>query len=392
MRILITPDSMKDCLPAEEVARNIELGIRKVLPEANIKIIPMADGGEGTTKTLVAATGGKLMEVNVHDPLMREIKACYGILGNVPSTEFTLSAANVLGMTAVVEVAAASGLELLKKEERNPWITTSYGSGELIRSALDHGCRKILIGLGGSATNDAGAGIIQALGGRFLDKNRNKIKRGGGALSELAEIDLSDLDKRISECEIIIACDVKIPLCGEQGTSKIYGAQKGADTDMREKLDDNLKKFALLIKEKFDVNIADMEGAGAAGGIGGGLKALLNADLKPGFKIIAELTGLEDEIKKSDLVITGEGRTDLQTLSGKVPFGIAQLGKKYNIPVIIISGSLSPGSEKLFAEGVTKMIVIKKDDMSLEKAIAHAPQLLQKAAESIIRAYMTEKH
>jgi glycerate 2-kinase len=373
MKILIAPDSMKDCLPAEEVARNIELGIRKVLPDADIKIIPMADGGEGTTKTLVAATGGKLVEARVHDPLMREIKACYGILGN--------------SNTAVIEVAAASGLELLKKEERNPWFTTSYGSGELIRSALDHGCRKILVGLGGSATNDAGAGIIQALGGRLLDKNGKEISRGGGALSELAEIDLSGLDKRLSESSIAVACDVKIPLCGEQGTSKVYGAQKGADSVMREKLDDNLRNFSILIKEKFNIDIADMEGAGAAGGIGGGLKALLLAELKSGFSMIAELTRLEEAIKSSDLIITAEGRTDAQTLSGKVPFGIAQLGKKYNIPVIIISGSLLSGSEKLYDEGVTKMIAIRENNMSLEEAIAEATQLLQKAAARMIMDY-----
>ncbi|HXA00357.1 MAG TPA: glycerate kinase [Cytophagaceae bacterium] len=374
MRILIAPDSMKDCLPAEEVARNIELGIRKVLPDADIKIIPMADGGEGTTETLVTATGGKLIEVSAHDPFMREIKACYGILGD--------------GKTAVVEVAAASGLELLKKAERNPWLTTSYGSGELLRSALDHGCGKILLGLGGSATNDAGAGIIQALGGKFLDKNRKEIRRGGGALSELAEIDLSELDQRLSDCLMVVACDVKIPLCGEQGTSKIYGDQKGADNAMREKLDDNLRKFAGLIKEKFKIDITDMEGAGAAGGIGGGLKALLHAELKPGFNMVAELTKLESAIKESDLIITGEGRTDAQTLSGKVPFGIAQLGKKYNIPVMIISGSLLPGSEKLYDEGVTKMIAIKEDNMPLEEAISNAPQLLQRAAAYMIRDYM----
>jgi glycerate 2-kinase len=378
MKILIAPDSMKDCLPAEEVAGNIALGIRNVLPDADIKIIPMADGGEGTTKTFVAATGGKLIEVLTRDPLMREIKGCYGISGD--------------GKTAVVEVAAASGLELLSNEERNPWITTTYGSGELIRSALDHGCREILIGLGGSATNDAGAGIIKALGGKFLDKNGKAIGRGGGALSELEDIDLSGLDTRLRECSIIVACDVKVPFCGESGTSKVYGAQKGADNIMREKLDNNLRKFSNLIKAKYSIDIADMEGAGAAGGIGGGLKALLHAELKPGFSTIAELVGLEDEIKKSDLIITGEGRTDTQTLSGKVPFGIARMGRKHHVPVIIISGSLLPGSEKLYDEGVTKMIALKEESMSLEEAIANAPQLLQKAGEEAIRTYISGNH
>jgi glycerate kinase len=375
MKILIAPDSMKDCLLAGEVGRNIELGIKQVLPDAEIKIIPMADGGEGTTKTLIAATGGKLVEVHAHDPLMRPVKACYGILGD--------------GKTAVVEVAAASGLELLKKEERTPWRTSSYGSGELIRSALDHGCRKILIGLGGSATNDGGTGIIRALGGKFIDRHGKEIDQGGGALSSLTKIDLSGLDKRIQECSISVACDVKIPLCGKYGTSKVYGAQKGADEAMRNSLDDKLRHFAELISTQFNIDIMEIEGAGAAGGIGGGLKALLGAALLPGFGMVAELTGLEEEIKRSNLIITGEGRTDLQTLSGKVPFGVAQLGKKYNIPVFIISGSLLPGSEKLYKAGATKMIAIKEEHMSLEQAITNAPQLLQKSSARLISDYLT---
>jgi glycerate 2-kinase len=377
MKILIAPDSMKDCLPAEEVAGNIELGIRQVLPDADIKIIPMADGGEGTTKTLIAATGGKLIETQAHDPLMRPIKACFGILGD--------------GATALVEIAAASGLELLKKEERNPWHTTSYGSGELIKSALDHGCRKILVGLGGSATNDAGAGIIQALGGKFLNHQGKEIEKGGGALSELSEIDLSGMDKRLIESSIMVACDVKIPLCGEYGTSKVYGAQKGADDKMRTGLDNNLRHFANLLKKNFYIDITDLEGAGAAGGIGGGLKVLLNAALKPGFGIIAGLTKLEEEIKNADLIITGEGRTDLQTLSGKVPYGVVQLAKKYHVPVFIISGSLLPGSEKLLNEGAAKMISLQQTGMSLGESISNAPQLLQKAAADLMNGFLNKK-
>jgi glycerate 2-kinase len=377
MKILIAPDSMKDCLPAEEVARNIELGIRQVLSAAKIKIIPMADGGEGTTRALIAATGGKLIEAQVHDPLMKPIKACFGILGD--------------GATALVEIAAASGLELLKKEERNPWHATSYGSGELIKSALDHGCRKILIGLGGSATNDAGTGIIQALGGKFLNHQGKEIGKGGGALSELAEIDLLGIDKRLMESSILVACDVKIPLCGDSGTSKVYGAQKGADDEMRIRLDNNLRHFAKIAKGQSGLDITDLEGAGAAGGIGGGLRALLEAELKPGFTIIAGLTNLEEEIKKADLVFTGEGRTDLQTLSGKVPYGVVQLARKWNVPVFIISGSLLPGSEKLLNEGAAKMISLQQANMSPEESISNAPLLLQKAAAGLINDFLNTK-
>jgi glycerate 2-kinase len=377
MKILIAPDSMKDCLPAEEVAKNIEIGIRQVLPDADIKIIPMADGGEGTTRTLIAATKGKLIEAYAHDPLMRPVKVCFGMLGD--------------GATAVVEVAAASGLELLKKEERNPWLTTSYGSGELIKSALDHGCRKILVGLGGSATNDAGTGIIQALGGKFLDHQGKEIEKGGGALSELSEIDLSGMDMRLTQSSILVACDVKILLCGESGTSIVYGAQKGADDEMRIRLDNNLRHFANIVRERFNLDISDMEGAGAAGGIGGGLKVLLKAVLKPGFSIVAGLTDLEEEIKKADMVITGEGRTDLQTLSGKVPYGVAQLGKKHQVPVFIISGSLLPGSEKLFHEGASKMISLRQANMSVEYSISNAPHLLQKAASELMNDFLNKK-
>ncbi|MFL5729038.1 MAG: glycerate kinase [Cytophagaceae bacterium] len=373
VKILIAPDSMKDCLTSEEVGKNIALGIQAIIPDAEIKVIPMADGGEGTTRALVAAMQGKLMEVEVHDPLMKKIRTFYGVLEE--------------HKTAVIEVAAASGLELLKKDERNPWHTSSYGTGELIKAALDQGCRSFLIGLGGSATNDAGAGIIQALGGKLLDKEGKDIQKGGGALSELADIDLSGLDGRLGQCTILVACDVQIPLCGEQGTSKVYGAQKGADEFMREKLDRNLAHFAAVVRKKTGIDIAAMPGAGAAGGIAGMLKALLHAELKPGFELVSGLTGLEEEIKRSDLVITGEGRTDSQTLSGKVPLGIALLGRKLNIPVCIISGSILPGAEKLFELGIVKITALEKPGMTSDYSISNAPQLLQVAASDLMIWY-----
>jgi glycerate kinase len=371
MNILIAPDSFKDCLSSKNVAQNIEKGIRRIMPGANIKILPMADGGEGTVEALVAATGGKIIKADVYDPLMRKIKSFFGILGDKK--------------TAVIEMATASGIELLKKNERNPWITTTYGTGELIRHALDKRCEKIVIGIGGSATNDAGVGMTQALGAKFLDLQGKQIGYGGGMLNKISEIDLTSLDSRIKGSQILVACDVDNPLYGPEGAAFVYSSQKGADTQMVKKLDENLRHFADKIKEVLDIDIQNVKGSGAAGGLGAGLKVFLNAQLKPGFEIIKNIVKLEKEIARADIIITGEGKIDYQTQFGKTPFGVAQVAAKLSKPVIAIAGALGERAEELYAKGFDYIVPIADKPMDIEYAIKNAGILIQNAAERTFR-------
>jgi glycerate kinase len=377
MKILIAPDSFKDCLSSKKVAQNIETGIRRIMPEAHIKILPVADGGEGTVDALVDATGGKIIKVEVHDPLMRTTESFFGILGD--------------RKTAVIEMAAASGIELLKENEHNPWITTTYGTGELIRHALDKGCEKFVIGIGGSATNDAGVGMAQALGGKFLDQQGKQIGYGGGTLKEISEIDLTDLDNRIEKNEILVACDVDNPLYGPEGAALVYSPQKGADKQMAEKLDENLRYFANKIKEVLDIDIQNIKGSGAAGGLGAGLMVFLNAKLKPGFEIIKDIVKLEKEIARADIVITGEGRIDYQTQFGKTPYGIAQAAVKYNKPVIAIAGALGERAEELYAKGFDYIVPVVDKPMDIEYAIKNAGILIQNAAERTFKLIQLAK-
>jgi len=377
MNILIAPDSFKDCLSSKKVAQNIEKGIRRIIPEANIKILPVADGGEGTVEALVDATGGKIVKVNVHDPLMRKIESFFGILGDKK--------------TAVIEMAAASGIELLKENERNPWITTTYGTGELIRHALDKGCEKFVIGVGGSATNDAGVGMAQALGAKFLNSQGKQIGYGGGTLNEISEIDLTNLDNRIKRSQILVACDVDNPLYGPEGAAFVYSPQKGADKQMVIKLDENLRHFANVIKEVLNINVRNIKGSGAAGGLGAGLMVFLKAKLRPGFEIIKEIVKLEKEIDKADIVITGEGRIDYQTQFGKMPYGIAQLANKFNKPLIAIAGSLGERVEELYAKGFDYIIPVIDKPMDMEYAMKNADVLIQNAAERTFRLILLTK-
>lgn len=377
MKILIAPDKMKYSLPAPEVAEYIRKGIVKVFPDAEFIITPLADGGEGTARALTTATGGHLVAVPVHDALQREIKAYYGITSD--------------GETAIIEIAAASGIEHLKPEERNPLLTTSYGSGELIKAALDSGCKKFIIGLGGSATNDGGAGLTQALGAKLLDAAGKEISYGGGSLDNLHTIDITGMDVRLKNCSYTVACDVKNPLTGNNGASYVFGPQKGATAEMIVQLDSNLKHYAKVIKKSLGKDVEELPGAGAAGGLGAGLKAFLNAELTPGFEIVAELTGLEEQIKKADIVVTAEGKTDSSTLSGKVPYGVAQLAKKHQKPVLLFTGTIGNGSDKLYDAGITSIIPIVNKPMALEEAIPNTPQLLSEAAERtflIIKAFL----
>ena len=282
MNILLAPDSFKDCMRAIEVAVAISRGLGKVIPDAVIRLVPMADGGEGTVESVINATGGEIIKLSVHDPLMRKVSSFYGVSGD--------------GSTAVIEMAAASGLELLGQAERNPWITSTYGTGELIRHALERGCRKILLGIGGSATNDGGVGMAFALGVNFLDNKGKPVPQGGGALSEVRQIRMEGLNRRISEIEILVACDVTNPLTGRHGASYVYGPQKGADRVMVEQLDKNLIHLAGLIAGQLDKQIEKVPGAGAAGGLGGGLMAFLGARLVKGFDLVAETVSLEKSI------------------------------------------------------------------------------------------------
>jgi len=371
MKIIIAPDSFKGSLSALEVCENIEKGIRRVFDNAEIVKVPMADGGEGTVQSLVDATAGKLINLKVKDPLMRSINAFYGILGD--------------GNTAVIEMAAASGITLLSKEERNPMKTTTYGTGQIIKHALDMGCRNFIIGIGGSATNDGGAGMLHALGVKLLDKKGYEIDFGGGNLDKLYVIDLSEIDLRLKLCNIVAACDVDNPLCGDKGASNIFGPQKGANENMIITLDENLSHYADMVEKYLGISIRDYPGAGAAGGLGGGLLAFLNAKLLPGINIVIETAALEDKLKDADLVITGEGMIDYQTQYGKTPFGVAKLAKKYNIPVIAIAGGIGRDAEELYSKGFDSIFSIVDKPMLLEEAIEHSGLLLQKTTERIMR-------
>lgn len=371
MKIVIAPDSFKGSLSAEKVADNIEIGIRRVLNAADIIKVPMADGGEGTVQSLVDGTGGKIVKLKVKDPLMKDIDSFYGILGD--------------RKTAIIEMAAASGLTLLDEIERNPMKTTTYGTGELVLDAVKKGCREIILGLGGSATNDGGAGFLAALGVRFKDKNGNIISPVGGELNKLWDIDISSLDKRLKECVFIAACDVDNPLTGEKGASFIFGSQKGADENMVKLLDDNLNHYADVIKTVLGADIKDHPGAGAAGGLGAGILAFLKAELKRGIDIVIQFSDLERKIKGADLIITGEGMTDYQTRFGKTPYGVCKLGNKYNIPVIALSGGLGKDYRKLYEFGFKSIFSIADKPMKLEESIRNTGSLLQDAAERILR-------
>jgi glycerate kinase len=373
VKVVIAPDSFKGALSSTKVANAIEEGVKKALESVETIKIPMADGGEGTVETMVEATGGRLVYVDVTGPLGNMVHSFYGVLGD--------------GETAVIEMAAASGLPLVPVEKRNPLYTTTYGTGELIRHAFENKCTKLIIGIGGSATNDGGMGMAQALGIRFLDKDGNILGFGGKELEKIHQIDMSDLNTYIKNTEILVACDVTNPLCGERGASYIFGPQKGATPEIVKRLDDGLTNFSAVIKEQLNVEIKNLPGAGAAGGLGGGLVAFLNARLESGIQIMIRSSNLEQVIKDSDLVITGEGKTDEQTAFGKVPFGIGQIAKKYNIPVVCLSGALSDGSEKLYDHGITALFSAIHKDMTLQEAMDNTYEMVKSASENIVRLF-----
>lgn len=369
MKILVAPDSFKDSLSALKVAEAIKRGIKHELQDAEVKLLPLADGGEGTVSAMTDATNGVLKQCKVKDALMRELTAEYGLLGD--------------GRTAIIEMAAASGIETLTSDERNPWLTTSYGTGEMIKEALDEGVKRIVIGIGGSATNDGGVGMAMALGVRFLDSNSEPIGFGGGEISRLAHIDISGRDKRLAGTKIMVACDVNNPLTGTHGASFVFGPQKGADKEMAKKLDNNLKHFAAVIRKDLELEIEDIPGAGAAGGLGAGLMAFTNARLQAGFEIVARETKLEKQVEWANLVITGEGKIDFQTQFGKTPMGVATLAKKHNKTVFALAGTLGENYTDLYAKGFDAIFPILNQPMELEYALRNAPLLVENTARAI---------
>ncbi|MCC9089920.1 MULTISPECIES: glycerate kinase [Bacillus] len=369
MKIVIAPDSFKESLSAYETACAIERGFRSILPTAEYLKLPMADGGEGTVQSLVDATGGHIVNQVVTGPLGEPVDAFFGMLGD--------------GQTAVIEMAAASGLHLVPPEKRNPLFTTSRGTGELMLAALDKGANHVIIGLGGSATNDGGAGMMQGLGAAFLDKTGQDLMPGGGSLNQLATIDLSGLDPRLQFVRLEAACDVDNPLTGERGASAVFGPQKGADEEMVQVLDKNLAHFAQVAEKEFNVSIADAAGAGAAGGLGASLLGFLQADLQTGIDIVLKAVHFNDVIEEADLVITGEGRIDRQTIYGKTPIGVAKAAKQYGLPVIGIAGSLSEDSTVVHDHGIDALFSIVPGVISLSDAMHDAALHVERTARNI---------
>ena len=370
MKIVIAPDSFNGSISAKEVCDNIELGMRKLYNELEIVKVPMGDGGDGTLEVLLNETRGNLVSAIVKDPLFNNIKADYGILGN---------------RTALIEMSRASGLALLNKFERNPLLTTTYGTGELILHALDKGCRDFIIALGGSATNDGGIGLLGALGVKFYDDMDDLIELTGRGLYKIRRIDTSNIDSRIKESKFTIATDVENILTGVEGAAHVYGPQKGATSLMVQALDRGLRNYAHVINQSLGINIEEVQGAGAGGGLGGGLIAFLDGKIRKGIDIVIEYTKLEEKLIDADLVITGEGKMDYQTTFGKAPFGVARLAKKYNIPVIAICGSLGEGYEELYKHGFSSIHSIIDKPMSLEECIERTPELLRNISSTIIR-------
>ncbi|WP_036647836.1 glycerate kinase family protein [Paenibacillus pini] len=369
--VVLAPDSFKESMTAKQVCEAMERGIHLIDPDVTCVHVPMADGGEGTMQSLVDATGGRVYFLKVKGPLGTEVEASYGITGD--------------GETGILEMASASGIELVPANLRNPLLTTTYGTGQLIKGCLDHGVKKLFIGIGGSATNDGGAGVVQALGGKLLDKHGEELGFGGGELDRLASIDLTDLDKRLQTVKVEVACDVTNPLFGEKGASFVFGPQKGATPSMVECLDSNLRHYASIIKSQFNQDIAEMPGAGAAGGLGAGLMVFMNGVLKKGIDLVIEYTGLEDKIEYADMVWTGEGSIDFQTQYGKTPLGVAKIAKKYNKPVVVLAGRIDGQMERLYDQGIDSIFSILPGACTLEEALAKGEENMERTAENVMR-------
>ncbi len=375
MKIVIAPQGFKGSLTALEIARAIETGIKRAMPDAETVLVPVADGGDGTLQALVDSSGGRIVTSTVTGPLGRLVQAQWGAMGD--------------GVTAVIEMARASGLALIKREERDPLHATTRGTGELVKTALDAGLRRFIVGIGGSATNDGGAGLAQSLGARLLDKSGKDLEPGGAALAHLDRIDVSKMDPRLKESKFTVACDVNNPLCGATGASAIFGPQKGATPEMVKQLDAALGHLADVIRRDIGANVKDRPGAGAAGGLGAGLMAFVDAELRAGVDIMLEAVGLEKLLPGTDLVITGEGQIDRSTVFNKAPVGVAMLAKKRGIPVFALAGSLGDGYQQVHQHGIDAVFSLVNGPMSLDDAMARTSDLISAQAEEIARAVLT---
>ncbi|MGN7385823.1 glycerate kinase [Sporosarcina sp. SAFN-015] len=376
MKVIVAPDSFKGSLTAIEAAEAMAAGIHDVDQDIRTVLLPAADGGEGTMRSLVDATKGTYVSVTVEDPLGRPVPATYGILGD--------------GVTCAIEIAEASGLMRLQENEKNPLIASTYGTGELIGHALDNGYRKFIIGLGGSATNDGGAGILQALGMRLLNKEGIELPKGGSGLKHICSIDNENWDERIAESKFLIASDVKNPFVGSEGASAVFGPQKGASPTDVDELDRNLRKFADAIEKETGIVLHTKEGAGAAGGAGGAFQAFFNCEMRQGIDVVLEAIDFEHHVKDADMIITGEGKTDLQTLSGKTPFGIAKVAHREGKPVILISGAVDEESRDVLTPLFTEVHAIMDESMTVEDAIANAYDHLRRKTKKVME-FITEK-
>lgn len=374
MKIIIVPDSFKDSLSAEGVAQAIAAGLAQVWPDAQLVQCPMADGGEGTVDAVLAACNGELRRQPVSGPLGGTVEARWGWLAD--------------SHTAIIEMAEASGLQRVAPGKRDACSSTTYGTGELVRAALDAGAQRIILAIGGSATNDGGAGAMQALGVQLFDSRNQILPPGGLALARLAHISLEQLDPRLAQVRFEIAADVNNPLCGPQGASAIFGPQKGATPEHVQQLDAALSHFADHCAKVLPKDVRDEPGSGAAGGLGFAAKAFLGAQFRAGVEVVAELVGLDAAVRGADLVLTGEGRFDAQTLRGKTPFGVARIAQRHNVPVIVIVGTLGDGYEQMYAHGVDAAFALPSGPMSLEQACSEAPRLLREGAADIARVWL----
>ncbi|MBG8950597.1 glycerate kinase [Vibrio cholerae] len=377
MKVVIAPDSFKESLTAKQVCDSIQAGLARVWHDAKFVAIPVADGGEGTVQSLVDATQGRLVEVKVMGPQGKRVEAFYGMLGD--------------NQTAVIEMAAASGLHHVPLVQRDPKLTTSFGTGELIRHALDQGVTKLIIGLGGSATNDGGVGMLAALGARFTNADGDPIQLTGGGLRELTHIDLQDFDPRLQNCDILVACDVNNPLCGDKGASAVFGPQKGATPEDVQLLDGTLRQFGLLTEKVTGKMVLESAGAGAAGGMGAVLLAYAQARLRPGIEIVLETVQLAHQVSDADLVITGEGRIDSQTVHGKTPMGVAKVAKRFDVPVLALCGCTGDNYQAVYQCGIDAVFAAVPRAMSLDDALKESDFNLADLAENVARLWVLSK-
>lgn len=355
MKVVIAIDSLKGSLSSMEAGNAIKAGILKANPATEAIVKPLADGGEGTTEALVEGLGGEFVTIKVQGPLSHKVTATYGFL---PESK-----------TAIIEMAAASGITLLSDDKKNPLYATTYGVGEMIKDAMDRGCRNFIVGIGGSATNDGGIGMLSALGFEFFDSQGNSVGEGGQALAKVESISAKNILSRLKECSFKVACDVTNPLCGYNGATYIFGPQKGVTENMREDLDNGMKNYANKTKEYLKTDYIDYPGSGAAGGLGFAFISYLNAELTPGIDLILDAIDLESLVKDADYVITGEGRLDHQTAMGKAPIGVARLAKKYGAKVIALAGSITKDAGACNEEGIDAFFCILNSVVTLEEAM-----------------------